>query len=144
MPGTRSLAGPHVAVSRRGAAGFSLVPVVLELLAGLSHPVSPEVTSTLSWSGGQLLGGIFVVVSDALKAGPDARPPFHVTKAPLFQAVLCLAFVPLPLCLGLFGRENKMKFGRVESGDAINRTLTDERLESGPGPGIQSIELRGR
>ncbi|KAJ2893873.1 major facilitator superfamily domain-containing protein [Zalerion maritima] len=131
MPQTRSLAGPYVTLSVLGAASFSLVPLALELLIELSHPISPEVTSTLSWSGGQLLGAIFIVVSDALKAGPDADPPKNMHRALIFQAVLCLAVVPLPLCLGLFGRSHMVGLRRVASDNAA-RNASDHvemRLE---------------
>ncbi|XXG95919.1 hypothetical protein Hte_002195 [Hypoxylon texense] len=115
MPGTRDLAGPYVVLSILGAASFSLVPVALEFLCELAHPVSPEVTSTLAWGGGQLLGGIFIVISDALKAGTEADPPENMTNALIFTAVIALATVPLPLCLGLFGRQHKLVMRRVRS-----------------------------
>ena len=115
MPSTRDLAGPYVVLSAIGASCFILVPVVVEFLAEITHPVSPEVTSTLAWSGGQLLGGCFIVISDALKAGPDGDPPFNMQKALIFTAVIVLAVTPLPLCLGLFGRRDKVTLRRVRS-----------------------------
>lgn len=115
MPGTRDLAGPYVVLSILGAASFSLVPIALEFLCELAHPVSPEVTSTLAWGGGQLLGGIFIVISDALKASPEADPPENMTNALIFTAVIALVTVPLPLCLGLFGRGHKLVMRRVRS-----------------------------
>lgn len=117
MPATRDLAGPYVVLSILGAASFSLVPVALEFLCELAHPVSPEVTSTVAWAGGQLLGGIFIVVSDALKAGPDAKTPENMDNALVFTAVVALAVVPLPMCLGLFGRSDKLAMKRVRSDD---------------------------
>lgn len=115
MPATRGLAGPYIVLSVMGASAFSLVPVAVEFLVELTHPVSPEVTSTLAWSGGQLLGGIFIVVSDALKAGADADPPFHMRRALVFTAVVALLVAPLPMCLGLFGRGDKVQLRRVKS-----------------------------
>jgi FLVCR family MFS transporter 7 len=115
MPATRSLAGPYVVLSVMGASAFSLVPVAVEFLVELTHPISPEVTSTLAWSGGQLLGGIFIVVSDALKDGSDANPPFNMRRALIFTAVVALGVAPLPMCLGLFGRGEKVQLKRVQS-----------------------------
>ncbi|KAI1777097.1 MFS general substrate transporter [Hypoxylon cercidicola] len=115
MPGTRALAGPYVVLSVLGAASFSLVPVALEFLCELAHPASPEVTSTLAWGGGQLLGGIFVIISDALKAGPEADPPENMANALIFTAVIALVAVPIPLCLGLFGRADKLVMRRVRN-----------------------------
>ncbi|KAI1124240.1 major facilitator superfamily domain-containing protein [Nemania abortiva] len=115
VPPTRDLAGPYVVLAVLGAASFSLVPVALELLCELGHPMSPEVTSTIAWGGGQLLGGVFILVSDALKAGPDGDPPANLSRALIFTAVIALAAVPLPLCLGLFGRKDKLVLRRVRS-----------------------------
>lgn len=115
MPATGSIAGPYVVLSILGAACFILVPVVMEYLVEVTHPISPEVTSTLAWAGGQLLGGIFIIISDALKSGPDASPPNNMTRALIFTAVVSLAVVPLPLSLGLFGRADKVAMRRVQS-----------------------------
>ncbi|KAI0174202.1 major facilitator superfamily domain-containing protein [Pestalotiopsis sp. NC0098] len=115
MPGTRALAGPYVVLAVLGAASFSLVPVALEFLIELSHPCSPEVTSTLGWATGQLFGAVFILVSNALKAGPDASPPYNMDRALIFQAVVALAVTPLPLCLGFFGRRDKLRLRRFAS-----------------------------
>lgn len=115
MPGTRDIAGPYVVLAILGAAAFSLVPVALEFLIELSHPCSPEVTSTLGWATGQLFGAIFILVSNALKAGPDANPPYNMDRALIFEAVVALVVMPLPLCLGLFGRRDKLRLRRLDS-----------------------------
>ncbi|KAI2628807.1 MFS general substrate transporter [Hypoxylon sp. NC1633] len=122
MPGTRNIAGPYVVLSILGASSFSLVPVALEFMCELGHPMSPEVTSTIAWGGGQLLGAIFIIVSDALKAGPDASPPANMDRALIFQAVVALVFVPMPMVLGLFGRGDRLVMRRVRS---------DQRRENG-------------
>ncbi len=115
MPATRSLAGPYVVLAFLGAASFTLVPVAFELLVELTHPVSPEVTSTLAWAGGQLLGGCFILISDALRAPDDADPPRNMSRALIFAAVVSLGVLILPLCLGLFGRRDKVVLRRVRS-----------------------------
>lgn len=128
MPGTREgggVAGPYVVMAVLGAASFSLLPVVVEYLVELTHPISPAVTSTLAWSGGQVLGGMFIVVSGALKAGADGDPPGDMRNALIFHAVLALAVVPLPLCLGLFGRAEKLQLRRVRS-DEEGRSSAEE------------------
>ncbi|KAK4643435.1 hypothetical protein QC761_408180 [Podospora bellae-mahoneyi] len=119
MPGTRDsggVAGPYVVMAVMGAASFSLVPVVVEFLVELTHPISPEVTSTLAWSGGQVLGGIFIVVSGALK-GEGGK----MERALVFHAVLALVAVPLPLCLGCFGRGEKLVLRRVRIDEVEGR-----------------------
>lgn len=115
MPETGSVPGPYVVLAILGASSFSLVPVALEYLIELSHPLSPEVTSTIAWAGGQLFGAIFTIISDALIEGPGANPPRHMKKALVFQAVVALAVVPLPLSLGLFGRQDKLTLRRIRS-----------------------------
>lgn len=84
------------------------MPVALEWLVEVTWPVGPEASSTICWTGGQLLGGLFIVISDGLKAGEEASPPFTMTKALVFQAVVAVAVVPCVFLLGRFGRvENK-------------------------------------
>jgi MFS transporter, FLVCR family, MFS-domain-containing protein 7 len=119
MPGTRSIAGPYVVLAITGAASFSLVPVALEYLCELSHPISPEVTSTVAWAGGQLLGGIFIIIQNALQSGDDADPPRNMSRALIFEAVICLVVMFLPLSLGLFGRADKVVLRRVRSDQRV-------------------------
>lgn len=115
MPETRGIAGPYVVLSILGASSFSLVPVALEYLIEISHPISPEVTSVIAWAGGQLLGGCFILISDALQASEAANPPRNMKNALIFQAVLALVVMPLPLCLGLFGRGDRVALRRIQS-----------------------------
>lgn len=129
MPATRSIAGPYIVLAILGAASFSLVPVVMEYLVELTHPVSPEVTSTLAWSGGQLLGALFIIISDALKASTNANPPNNMDKALIFQAVIGLVVLPFPLCLGLFGRNDQVRLKRVQSDQTRSETTATTRAE---------------
>ncbi|KAI1455050.1 MFS general substrate transporter [Annulohypoxylon moriforme] len=129
MPGTRDIAGPYVVLSILGAASFSLVPVALEYLCELGHPMSPEVTSAIAWAGGQLLGGVFIIISDALKAGDDANPPQNMDHALIFTAVLALVVVPLPMALGLFGRGDKLVMRRVRSDERDRRSGNNSSSE---------------
>ena len=102
-PGTHAAAAPYAILSVLGAASFSLVPVALELLVEVTWPVGPEASSTICWAGGQLLGGIFIVFSDALEDGKEASPPFTMRRALVFQAVVAAVVVPCVLALGRFG-----------------------------------------
>ncbi|KAL2352366.1 cell surface receptor/MFS transporter [Cryomyces antarcticus] len=127
-PPTRSLAAPYVACALLGATSFSLLPCALEYLVEITNrnappthlgsrspgnnratpppppPVGPEVSSTVAWSGGQLLGAVFVLVMGALKDEAGAQGPGEpkgsMRRALVFQAVLAWAVVPLPLALG--------------------------------------------
>jgi len=132
-PQTRSLAAPFVVLSALGASSFALVPVALEYLVEITFPASPEVTSVVCWAGGQLLGGVFIVIMNALKesGGNPAgdRPPGNLYRALVFQAVLACAVAPLPLLLGrkflgLQG-ESRRRFVLDEAGTANGRVETD-------------------
>ena len=114
-PQTHGFAYPYVICSILGAASFGLVPVVLEFLVEIHHPLGPEVGSTVCWVAGQLFGGIFIIVQNALKAGPEAIPPLNMKRALVFQAVLALVVMPLPLVLGLGGRRGYVRRRRWEA-----------------------------
>jgi FLVCR family MFS transporter 7 len=100
-----------------GAASFTLLPIALEYLVEVTYPASPEVGSTICWAGGQLFGGIFIVVMNALKdqrpvdldkvreagrgQGGGTRPPGNMYNALVFQAVVAMVIAPLPLAMGI-------------------------------------------
>jgi MFS family permease len=129
-PSSRSVAGPYVAAALLGASSFALLPVILEYLVEITYPISPEIGSTICWIGGQLLGAIFIIIENALKAGPRADPPLNMTRALIFQAVIAAVVVPLPLCLGLFGREVRMR--RFEAERCHTDVDTSQQSASGP------------
>ena len=113
------------------------MPIVLEYLIEITHPVSPEVTSTICWSGGQLAGGIFILISDRLRAGGEndgsrddgsSRPDGNMYRALVFQAVVAMMFVPLPLALGCCGRGKEVRMRRVEADRRRGIDETEEVL----------------
>ena len=122
VPEARNVAAPYVLACFLGGASFSILPIALEMLVEVTHPVSPEITSVASWFGGSLLGGVFILIMDTLKEGPNANPPFRLKRALVFEAVVALAVMPLPLCLGLFGSPAQRK--RLE---ADQRASTQRR-----------------
>lgn len=122
-PPTHSLPFVFVISGVLGAASFSLVPVALEYLVEIMYPLGPEVGSTICWTVGQLCGGIFIVIENALKAGNDGHPPQNMHRALVCQAVLAAIVVPLPLCLGLFGidvQQKRLIVDRGAEGEAIS------------------------
>ena len=123
-PQTRDLGAIYAIMAILGASSFSLVPVVLEYLIEITHPVSPEVTSTICWTGGQLTGGCFILISDALRApgisdgsadNGTIRPPGNLYRALIFETVMAMVVFPLPMALGLFGRHKEVRMRRVEA-----------------------------
>jgi MFS family permease len=116
-PESRTLVYPYLLLSLLGAACFGLVPLVLEFLVEISWPLPPEVGSTVCWTGGQLFGGIFIIVENALKAAEEAEPPLNMRRALVFQAVVALVVMPLPLWLGLKGARTVRRRLEVDKGN---------------------------
>ena len=123
-PPTRSLAAPYVILSVLGATSFSLVPMVLEMLVEVTFPVGPEVGSTIAWAGGQLFGGIFIVISDASQSGRNASPPWNMHRALVFQAVMAWAAVPAVMALGWVA--GGITLGRKDVDTGVKRGVAAE------------------
>lgn len=102
MPQTRTIAGPYIVCALLGATSFSLLPAALELLSIVTFPVSPEVSSVIAWTGGQILGAIFIIVMDALRGGWKGEPDDSMTRALIFQDLIAWVAVPFPLLLGVW------------------------------------------
>ncbi|KAK4547661.1 hypothetical protein LTR36_000618 [Oleoguttula mirabilis] len=102
IPQTHSVAGIYVIFAVIGAASFSITPGTLEFQAAWTHPVSPEVSSTICWSGGQLFTAIFIIVMDSLvnKKTWHGQPPGSLAKGLVFQAAMTVLCVPLTLLTG--------------------------------------------
>lgn len=119
-PGTRSIAAPYIVLAVLGGASFSLMPVALEWLVEITYPAGPEASSTICWVGGQLLGAIFIIISDALKAGEDGDPPFNMGRALIFQAVIGLVSVVPAMLLGVIWKL-EVNAGRLGADKAAAR-----------------------
>jgi MFS family permease len=116
-PQTRTIAAPYILSAVLGAGSFSLLPIALEYMVEITFPASPEVSSTICWVGGQIFGGVFIVVMNELKDsrpvdlekvresgrgnGGGLRPPGNMFWALVFQAVVALCVLPFPLLLGI-------------------------------------------
>ncbi|KAI5837831.1 major facilitator superfamily domain-containing protein [Morchella snyderi] len=111
-----ALAPPYIVCAVLGAASFSLLPVVLEWVVELTHPVSPELTSSLLWCGGQVLGAVFLLVMDALK---DVGDGGKMGRSLIFEAVVAAAVCPLVLVLGR------------GSGGGVNRRIEIDKASDG-------------
>ncbi|KAF8426367.1 major facilitator superfamily domain-containing protein, partial [Tirmania nivea] len=109
-----NLVGPMVVCAILGAASFSLLPISLEYCIEQTHPVSPEVTSTILWMGGQFLGGIFLISMDAMRdkehGGSASRPERNMWAALVFEGVVSALVIPA----AFFVKKRKVGRGRVE------------------------------
>ncbi|KAJ5730061.1 uncharacterized protein N7483_004569 [Penicillium malachiteum] len=106
----------YIVMALIGASSFALLPVVLEYLVEITYPFSPEIGSTMCWTGGQLFGACFILIQDALKDGKDASPPLNMHRALIFSCVLCAVAAPFPLALGMFGRVVKRRRLEIDQG----------------------------
>lgn len=114
-PQSKNIVYPYVVCAVMGASSFVLLPVVLEFMVEIHHPLGPELTSSVCWCLGQIFGAIFIIIQDALKdSGPHAHPQGNMKRALIFQAVMAMLAMPLPICLGLFGRGKHVRRKRLE------------------------------
>ncbi|KAJ9631050.1 hypothetical protein H2203_001578 [Taxawa tesnikishii (nom. ined.)] len=118
-PETRAVAAPYIICAVLGAASFSLLPCALEYLVEITHPVSPEISSTICWSGGQLLGAVFIIIMDALKGDWSGQPPDTMKRALVFEAVVSWLVVPFVLALGWWGKTS-IKLNRITADEDDN------------------------
>lgn len=91
-----ALAPPYIVCALLGAASFSLLPLALEWVVEVTHPVSPELTSSTLWVGGQLAGAVFLLIMDALKEKDGGL----MRKSLVFEAVVSAVVCPAVLWLG--------------------------------------------
>lgn len=130
------IAPSYVVMALLGAASFALLPIVLEYLAEITYPLSPEIGSTICWTGGQLLGACFILIQDELKAGAGAAPPLNMRNALVFAAVIAVVAAPFPLTMGLFGRVVHRR--RLEIDRGIE--LWEVREVAGPDDNVKQVK----
>ncbi len=102
-PTAGTIVASYVCAGFIGAFSFSLLPVGLELIADVTHPIPASFSSAFFWMGGQLLGGVLFICVGFLKAGPNAAVPNNLDGAWVLRTALAATAVPFALALGLFG-----------------------------------------
>ncbi|RAO65735.1 uncharacterized protein BHQ10_001747 [Talaromyces amestolkiae] len=112
------LAPSIVVCALLGASAFALLPVALEFIVEITYPYSPEIGSTILWTGGQILGAVFTIIQTELKASPNANPPANMKKSLIFSAVVACVAAIFPLTLNVFGP--KIVNRRLEADHARN------------------------
>ncbi|KAK9448786.1 major facilitator superfamily domain-containing protein [Limtongia smithiae] len=121
----KQLIGPYIVSGVLGASSFSLLPLALEWVQEQVFPVSPELTSSILWAGGNLVGGIFIVVMDALKYGSNqGSPPQNMKRSLIFEAVVAGVTIPLPF---LLGNKNMTRNRRVELDEHESSSYSSEQ-----------------
>ncbi|KAH1363002.1 hypothetical protein KXX63_005842 [Aspergillus fumigatus] len=109
--------------SPAGIAPAYVVCALLEYLVEITYPFSPEIGSTICWTGGQLLGAAFILIQDALKASDNASPPQNMRSALIFSAVVAAVAAPFPVCIGLFGRDVRRRRLEVDRGVPLENAV---------------------
>ncbi|THU99971.1 MFS general substrate transporter [Dendrothele bispora CBS 962.96] len=106
-----------------GVTALTMLPVGLELGCDLTQ--NAEGSSSILWFMGNLMGFIFVLVENALRAGPDANPPLNMHRALIFHGAFIMAVVFLSWLI---------------QGKQVRKHL-DEQSPGVPDSGIGVIEL---
>jgi MFS transporter, FLVCR family, MFS-domain-containing protein 7 len=86
---THSVAALYAVYALIGAFSLSIEPCVLEFQASRTHPVSPEFSSVVCWSGAKVTGALFtILVGDVLviKKPKEGQP-----RGSLFNGFLVIA-----------------------------------------------------
>jgi hypothetical protein len=90
-----------------GAGGFPLMPLVLEMGAAVTYPLSPGLSSGLMWMLAQAISVAIIILSGTILS----------TSAALALLVACLAFVSM-LSMGYSGADRRHAFEvSVDGGD---------------------------
>jgi FLVCR family MFS transporter 7 len=63
-----------------GGAFFSFIPITLEYLVDINHPIAPESTSSLCWAIALFLGAWFTFITELLAVDKAADPPYNIKK----------------------------------------------------------------
>ncbi|KAI9057517.1 MFS general substrate transporter [Trametes sanguinea] len=132
-----------------GAIGLTLLPAVLELAVELTR--NPDGSSALLWASTNLFGLIFVIVENALRAGPDANPPLNMRRAAIFQGVLVaiiILFVYLVEGKQTRRARDEEQRGELDHSAALSELPAAARAspgaEKGGGGDVQVREVRDR
>ncbi|KAH7914081.1 MFS general substrate transporter [Hygrophoropsis aurantiaca] len=71
-----------------GIASVTMLPIALELGCELTR--NADASTAILWFSGNLFGVIFILGEGALRAGPDAHPPYHMHNALIMQGCILL------------------------------------------------------
>ncbi|KAK2467890.1 hypothetical protein APHAL10511_000185 [Amanita phalloides] len=93
-----------------GTTSLTLLPVALELCADLTNNV--EASSAILWFMSNLLGIVFVLVHQALRASPNASPPLNMHRALIFNGII--AAVAAALAFPVQGRQDRKRLDELK------------------------------
>ena len=105
VPKTRSIPGLLIIYALIGIAVLPIQPAILETQADWTHPVSPEFSSFICWSGAKVIAAVFTVIAGKalmLDQPKDGHPEGSIYQGQLFVAVMCWLTVPCLLVMGVW------------------------------------------
>lgn len=111
-----------------GVGSVPMLPVALELACDLTR--NADASSSLLWFGGNLFAIMFILVMDALRAGPDAEPPLNMRRALIFNGAFVLAAASFVILLQ--GRQVRKEMDEIKLQESTQTRRTDEDLEAPP------------
>ncbi|KAF5367077.1 hypothetical protein D9758_003910 [Tetrapyrgos nigripes] len=118
-----------------GVSALTMLPIGLELGCDLTQ--NAEGSSSILWAMGNLMGFIFVLVENHLRAGPDAHPPNNMKQSLIFQGSFVMAIVLLIFFLeGKQTRKDLDEQHARSSGlnpEARRDVQSDDRMRGGEG-----------
>ncbi|CAO3699071.1 unnamed protein product [Rhizopus stolonifer] len=71
-----------------GFFAYALIPVYMELAAEVTYPVSESIGSCILWASITLAMLLLSILIDALRAGPEASPPYNMKLAMIVTSVI--------------------------------------------------------
>ncbi|KIO18157.1 hypothetical protein M407DRAFT_220760 [Tulasnella calospora MUT 4182] len=95
--GTHGLKASYALLVVIGICSFTLLPVTLELACEVTRHA--ELSGAMLWLSANAVGLFLVLISDLLKAGPNANPPYNLKKQLILHAAFALSIIPLTLCM---------------------------------------------
>lgn len=105
IPETKSVPALYAVYALIGGASISMEPCALEFQANWTHPVSPEFSSVLCWTGAKVMGAVFVLIvgNDLwLKKEFDDQPQGSIMAGLIFQSIMVWLCVPFALMTGFW------------------------------------------
>ncbi|EPQ51930.1 MFS general substrate transporter [Gloeophyllum trabeum ATCC 11539] len=102
-----------------GATSITMLPVALELGCELTR--NADSSSALLWASGNLFSVVFILSEGALRAGPDANPPYNMRRALIFNG----AFVWGAIAFGIPFKGQQTRRALDEQGILEGRQETE-------------------
>lgn len=123
-----NLAGLFVIMTIIGVSSVTMLPVALELACEVTR--NPDASSALLWFMGNLLGVVWILSQQALRAGPDANPPLNLRRASIFHGAWVLTAAVSVFFIR--GRQTRKELDEEKKNEADQREGGEELAPTSP------------